>query len=178
LKSAQLFFDLHQPVGEMNQMTKTIIADLYSADHGQDIVRLLDEYASHPMGGGQPLAEYTKTNLISELARLEQCVVIITYAKNEAAALAICFEGFSTFACRPILNIHDLLVSRKFRGQGLAVGLLEKAESVARKRSCCKMTLEVLEGNHRASKVYQEFGFCPYELDPELGSAVFYQKKL
>jgi len=40
------------------------------------------------------------------------------------------------------------------------------------------MTLEVLEGNHRDAKIYQTFSFCPYELDSEIGQAVFYEKKL
>ena len=159
-------------------MTETIIADLHSTSHAGDIVRLLNEYASDPMGGGQPLTEYTKTNLVSELAKRDRCTVVLTYVEQEAAALVICFEGFSTFSCKPILNIHDVVVSQKFRGQGLAVGLLEKAESVAMETGCCKMTLEVLEGNHRAAKVYREFGFSPYELDPELGNAMFYEKKL
>lgn len=159
-------------------MIVTVTADLRSSDHCRDIVRLLDGYARDIMGGTEPLSEYTKKNLTAELAKRESCIVFLTYVEQEAAALAICFEGFSTFACRPILNIHDIMVDQKFRGRGLSVGLLEKAESVAKERGCCKMTLEVLEGNHRASKIYRRFGFNPYELDPELGNAMFYEKKL
>ena len=40
------------------------------------------------------------------------------------------------------------------------------------------MTLEVLEGNDRASKIYLEFGFNPYELNSEMGRAMFYEKKI
>ena len=159
-------------------MIKTLIADLSSNNHGRDIVRLLDAYASDVMGGGQPLSDYTKANLISELSKRDRCVAVLTYVEDEAAALAICFEGFSTFACRPILNIHDITVHPDFRGRGLSVEIMKKVEEQAVKRGCCKITLEVLEGNNRASKIYRKFGFRPYELDAQMGRAIFYEKKL
>ncbi|MFT5635935.1 MAG: hypothetical protein ACI89T_001390 [Cognaticolwellia sp.] len=40
------------------------------------------------------------------------------------------------------------------------------------------MTLEVLEGNKVAKNAYQKVGFGSYVLDPEMGQAVFWQKKL
>lgn len=43
---------------------------------------------------------------------------------------------------------------------------------------CCKLTLEVLEGNKLAQQVYRRFGFQGYELDPKMGRALFYEKKL
>ena len=159
-------------------MPKIIIADLSSLDHGRAIVRLLDLYANDVMGGGQSLSAYTKSNLISELSKREDCVVVLAYVEDEAAALAICFEGFSTFACQPILNIHDITVHPDFRGQGLSVELMNKVQEQAVKRGCCKITLEVLEGNQRASKIYRKFGFKPYELKAEMGQAIFYEKKL
>ena len=159
-------------------MIETIVADLNSSDHCSDIVRLLDAYAGDIMGGGESLSEFTKANLASELDKRHGCIVFLTYVEQEAVALAICFEGFSTFACRPILNIHEQMVDREYRGQGLSVGLLNKAEAVAKEKGCCKMTLEVLEGNHRAAKIYRTFGFCPYELKSEMGQAMFYEKKL
>lgn len=159
-------------------MTNIVIADLGCARQCSDIVSLLDGYARDRMGGQQPLSQYARENLTSELAKRQGCVVLLTYVDNQPAALAICFEGFSTFASMPILNVHDLVVAKAFRGQGLSVGLLSKAQNIAESRGCCKMTLEVLEGNDRAAQIYLKFGFNPYQLDPELGQAVFYEKKL
>ena len=51
-------------------------------------------------------------------------------------------------------------------------------EQHAREIGCCKVTLEVLEGNHPAKKAYSQAGFAAYELDPEAGQALFWQKKL
>ena len=40
------------------------------------------------------------------------------------------------------------------------------------------LTLEVLEGNKVAQAAYRASGFAGYELDPEVGRAMFWQKKL
>ena len=56
--------------------------------------------------------------------------------------------------------------------------MLEKVEQIAIERGCCKLTLEVLEGNQAAQNSYQKFGFSAYELDPEMGRALFWDKKL
>jgi len=94
------------------------------------------------------------------------------------AGIAICFEGFSTFACKPLLNIHDFAVASEFRGRGLAKKLMKKIEEIARSLDCCKITLEVLEGNKIAQGLYSACGFVGYELDPQMGRAVFWQKNL
>ena len=92
--------------------------------------------------------------------------------------MAICFEGFSTFACRPLLNVHDIIVAQSYRGRGLAKLLLAKAEEIAIGLHCCKLTLEVLEGNTVAHAAYQACGFAGYQLDPKMGKAMFWQKGL
>ena len=51
-------------------------------------------------------------------------------------------------------------------------------EAMARQRGCCKLTLEVLEGNHGARRAYLDFGFEGYQLDPAMGQALFFEKKL
>ncbi len=55
---------------------------------------------------------------------------------------------------------------------------MEKVEEVAQKLGCCKITLEVLEGNIVAKRAYENFGFVGYELDPEMGKAMFMEKKM
>jgi ribosomal protein S18 acetylase RimI-like enzyme len=105
-------------------------------------------------------------------------LVILAFENNIPAGLLIGFEGFSTFQCKPLLNIHDFVVAPNYRGQGLALKLLEKAESIAKEREYCKLTLEVLEGNGSAKSVYRKFGFEPYKLNTKMGKAFFWEKKL
>ncbi|MBU3004799.1 GNAT family N-acetyltransferase [Paraglaciecola arctica] len=61
---------------------------------------------------------------------------------------------------------------------GLSQKLLEKVESIANNLGCCKITLEVLSNNNVAKSAYEKFGFSHYELDPNAGGAVFWQKAL
>ncbi len=49
-----------------------LLADYGNPYHARVLVELLDEYARHPMGGGQPLSAEVKTRLVSELAAQEE----------------------------------------------------------------------------------------------------------
>ena len=159
-------------------MIEILEANPLNPVHAKAIVELLDEYARDPMGGGQPLSEAVKTNLPTALSNRSNAYVILALDGNNPAGLTICFEGFSTFACRPLLNIHDVMVSARYRGQGISKRLLEQAEVIARRLDCCKLTLEVLEGNSIAQSAYQAVGFNSYQLDPTIGQALFWEKKL
>ncbi len=154
------------------------LADLNRADHARDFVTLLDEYARDAMGGGRPLPESIKQALPQALAARPGVSVFLAYVDGAAAGLANCMEGFSSFACQPLLNIHDFMVSAPFRGQGVGRRLLDAVEAHARELGCCKITLEVLQGNAPAQTLYRSVGYAGYELDPRSGPALFWQKKL
>ena len=155
-----------------------IEANLAVVEHANAIIMLMDEYARDPMGGGQGLSDYAKTNLISELAIRKTAHVFIALVEDKPAGLVTCLEGFSTFSCQPLLNIHDLIVSVPYRGKGLSKLMLQAAEQIALDLGCCKLTLEVLEYNQIAKQAYRSFGFNGYELNPEMGKALFWEKKL
>jgi ribosomal protein S18 acetylase RimI-like enzyme len=149
-------------------------------DPGQaaDFVMLMSHYACDEMGGGVDLSPEVKRDLPAALRGRAHWVSFIAYADCRAAGLINCVEGFSTFACKPLLNIHDVIVHSDFRGRQIAGQLMQEVEREARDRGCCKLTLEVLSGNEPAQKAYTRFGFAPYELDPEHGRAEFWQKVL
>lgn len=155
-----------------------ISAQLNNPDHAKSIISLLSSYATDTMGGGKDLSPYVKKNLIPALKTRPGVYVFLAMVQSEPVGLGICFEGFSTFFARPLLNIHDLIVIPEFRGLGIGKKILEKIEDKAKELKCCKLTLEVLEGNQRARKLYNQFGFGGYELDEKLGKALFWEKKL
>lgn len=142
------------------------------------LVELLDAYANDPMGGGEPLPEQVKSTLVGRLANFPGAFTVLCQIKSDYVALANCLTGFSTFAAQPLINIHDLAVIPSARGQGISQRLLAFVESEAQRRGCCKVTLEVLEGNSVALSAYKKFGFIPYSLDAKTGSAILMQKKL
>lgn len=159
-------------------MVDIIEADLSLPHHAADFIMLLDQYARDPMGGGTGLSDYAKNNLPAALSQRQDSLVLLAYLNDKAVAVCTCIEGFSTFACQPLLNIHDIAVLPQYRGQGIASLLLARAEKIARQRHCCKLTLEVLSGNQAAMAVYKKFGFRDYQLDPQAGTALFWEKKL
>jgi ribosomal protein S18 acetylase RimI-like enzyme len=103
---------------------------------------------------------------------------VLAFVGGEPAGLVNCFEGFSTFACKPLVNVHDVAVVGKFRGLGLSQKMLQKVEEISRQRGCCKITLEVLEGNAVAQGSYRKFGFAPGMFDPDHGQMLFWIKNL
>jgi len=153
-------------------------ADLSLPLHGDAVVHLLHEYASDPMGGGNGLPPFAKKYLVGELRKCDSAYVVLAFEGSTPAGIVVCFEAFSTFACRPLLNLHDVVVSTPYRGKGLCRQMLATVEQHAKKIGCCKLTLEVLEGNATAQAVYRSFGFANYELDPTIGKAMFWEKKL
>jgi ribosomal protein S18 acetylase RimI-like enzyme len=157
---------------------KVVKADYLSQEHAKEIPMLLNEYASDPMGGGQPLNENVKNNLVKALSKLPHAFSVIAYVDGQPAGLANCFEAFSTFSCKPLINIHDFVVLNEYRGNGISQILLDEIEKFAKSKGCCKVTLEVLSNNKAAKAAYSKFGFSGYELDPKAGVALFWQKKL
>nr|WP_295772309.1 GNAT family N-acetyltransferase [Rhodoferax sp.] len=153
-------------------------ADYGNPIHAAALVHLLDAYACDPMGGAHALSEFVKANLVSALAARPQAYSVLAFDGDRAIGLVNCIEGFSTFACRPLVNVHDVAVLASHRGQKVAEKMLAFAESVAVERGACKMTLEVLQGNGGAYRLYQRLGFANYQLDPAMGQAQFMQKWL
>jgi len=135
-------------------------ADLARAADRAALVALLDAYARDPMGGGVPLAAEVIGGLPDRLAAQPGARVWLAFADGgEPVGLAVCFTGFSTFAARPLLNLHDLAVAPAHRGRGVGRRLLEAVEEAARAAGCCKITLEVRDDNVPAQLLYRALGY-------------------
>jgi ribosomal protein S18 acetylase RimI-like enzyme len=153
-------------------------ADLNRKDHQKAVIDLIDAYAKDPMGNGGPLPSEIKTALIPGLKKHPTTLIFLGMINSEAVGIAVCFIGFSTFAARPLINVHDLAVLPAHRGNGVARQLLAGVERRAGELGCCKVTLEVLENNHRALKVYASAGFARATYTVEAGGALFFAKML
>jgi ribosomal protein S18 acetylase RimI-like enzyme len=56
--------------------------------------------------------------------------------------------------------------------------LLAAVETRARAMGCCKLTLEVQEGNRRARRIYEAAGFAQGLYQEAAGGSLFYCKPL
>jgi GNAT superfamily N-acetyltransferase len=152
--------------------------DYLNAQDAQALVFLLDAYAQDPMGGGEALKPEASSRLCADMSRIAGAASFIAWLDGQPIGLINCFEGYSTFKAKPLLNVHDIAVLAGHRGKGVGQALLQAAEAHALSRGCCKLTLEVLSGNAPAMASYKRFGFEQYELDPAAGQAQFMQKWL
>lgn len=146
--------------------------------HAAALVALLDHYARDPAGGGHPLSDFARAHLAEALAARPFVFSVLAWDEGAPVGLINAFEGFSTFACAPLVNVHDVVVIDSHRGRGIAARLFAEVEAIARERGACKLTLEVLAGNAAARALYEKLGFDDYRLDPALGEARFMQKWL
>jgi ribosomal protein S18 acetylase RimI-like enzyme len=146
--------------------------------HATALLDLLDAYARDPAGGGEPLADFARDHLIAELAARPFMFSVLAFDGDTPVGLVNAIEGFSTFACRPLVNMHDVVVASSHRGRGIAARMFAEVEAIARERGACKLTLEVLDGNASARALYQRLGFIAYQLDPAMGHAQFLHKWL
>ena len=153
-------------------------ADLDHQDHQQAIVTLLDAYAMDFMGNGKALSKEVRRELIPGLQRHPTTIIFLAFQNMHAVGIATCFGGFSTFAARPLINIHDFYVIPELRGQKIGQMILSAVEQKARDTGCCKVTLEVQQNNHRAQRIYEAAGFSRSVYVEAAGGALFLSKPL
>ncbi len=110
------------------------------------LTTLLNLYASDVMGGGEPLSQFVMDNLGKELSKRSFAHAFFAFIDEVPVGLVICFDGFSSFECRPLINIHDVIVHPLHRRKGVATTLLMAVEQYALANGCCKLTMEVLKG--------------------------------
>ena len=158
--------------------TAVIEADLSRQDHAEAVVRLLDMYSREPVANGAPLAPQVKRDLVDGLRSHPTSLVFLAYQNDRAVGLAVCFIGFSTFAARRLINLHDVAVTPDARRLGVGRALLAAVEARAMQLDCCKLTLEVMNDNLPAKRLYADLGFAPYALETNTSTALLLQKKL
>jgi ribosomal protein S18 acetylase RimI-like enzyme len=135
-------------------------ADLRRAAHRRAFLQMFDSYVRDPMEAGRPLAPRVRRALVAALLRHPTTHVFVAYCGGAPVGMAVCFTGFSTFAARPLMNIHDIGVARARRGQGVGRRLVEAIAAKARRLGCCKLTLEVRRDNRPARRLYRRVGFA------------------
>jgi ribosomal protein S18 acetylase RimI-like enzyme len=153
-------------------------ADLARAEHAHALVTMLDAYMRDPMEGGEPPTDQVKRDLVPGLRAHPACHVFLAYRDNQPVGFSICFEGFSTFNARPLINIHDIFVDSSMRGRGVGAMLLARVESKARELNCCRLTLEVRQDNVVARGLYRKVGFDQVVVGPQHVPMEFWRKPL
>ncbi len=108
-------------------MTEVRIEEVDWVDEGHQraVVHLIDAYAREPIEGGRGLSTFARENVVAGLRTHPASLVLLAFCGETAVGIAVCLRGFSTFAARPLINIHDLAVLREWQGRGVGSALLE-----------------------------------------------------
>lgn len=138
-------------------------ADLADPVEAAGLVEILDSYARGPGGQNAPLSSEVRAGLVQGLRAHPTALPLLAFSGTRVVGAAVCVWGYSTFAARPLLNVHDFAVLPEFQGQGVGRRLLDEVERRARERGCCKLTLEVHESNEGAKRLYRDVGFGPWD---------------
>jgi ribosomal protein S18 acetylase RimI-like enzyme len=165
------------PTGLDREIT-IVRADLDQPRHQAAIVELTNAYAMDPLGNAAALSAEVTQRLIQGLKSHPTTIVFLAWDQEQPVGIATCFLGFSTFAAKPLINIHDLAVLASHRGSGIGRQLLLAVEQQARHLGCVKLTLEVLENNQPARHLYESSGFAQATYTAEAGGALFLAKPL
>jgi len=140
------------------------------------LLDLLQMYAKDPMGGGETISSSVLERLPEALASRTFMHSFVVCEDEQPVAFSNCIESFSTFSASGVMNIHDFAVVPECRGKDVSQFLLKAIQDYATLIGCTKLTLEVLEGNRSAIRAYEKAGFSAYQLSPEMGNAMFWQK--
>ena len=123
------------------------------------LFEILDSYARGPNGQNAPLSAQARANLGPGLNAASNMFVLFGCLGDRIVGAAVCYWGFSTFGGRPFANLHDFSVLPEAQNRGVGSALMRELESRARRRGCCKITLEVNDSNDAAKRLYARSGF-------------------
>jgi ribosomal protein S18 acetylase RimI-like enzyme len=138
---------------------RIVEANLDRPAHQAAVLELTRSYAREPIGNDGDLPAEVQRVLVERLRAHPTTIIMLAFDDERPIGIATCFLGFSTFAGRRLMNIHDVHVIRPAQRRGVGWRLLEAVEAKARELECCKLTLEVYEDNAAARALYRKFGF-------------------
>ena len=149
------------------------ICDFAEADDRAAFARLMAEFAAEPVSASAHLGEAHFEKVAGDLARRAGTLVLFASRAEigHPEGVLIAFEGYSSFAQRPLFNVHDVHVSPEARGKGLGSAMVEALVEIAREHGFAKITLEVAATNAGAVRLYRRLGFKGLDNLPAEGPA-------
>lgn len=105
------------------------------------------------------LPKEVKNTLIENLKEFGNAKIYFVEDGGQAIGIANCVISFSSFYAKKVLNIHDFFIDTAYHRKGVGSSLMDYVLSEAKKGPYCKVTLEVLEDNPPAQRLYEKHGF-------------------
>ena len=140
-------------------MVTILEVDFENEIHCNALIDLMNHYMQDEMGNHPPHTKESALRLILGLKNHCNKICYLAVKNGEFIGLINCFISFGTFAAKPFINVHDVVIKENHRGKGIGRKLLERITEKAKEMDCCKITLEVREDNIRAKYLYNSLGY-------------------
>ena len=140
-------------------MVKVIEVDFDNKEHCRAVIELMNHYMQDPMGDYPPHTPESAERLINGLKDHCNKLCVLAKLEDEYVGLVNSFISFGTFAAKPFINVHDVVVLNKYRGQKIGYKMLDFVAEKAKEMDCAKITLEVRYDNPGAKKLYSNLGY-------------------
>ncbi|MCG8697110.1 MAG: GNAT family N-acetyltransferase [Bacteroidales bacterium] len=140
-------------------MVNVFECDFDNPTHTKALVLLMNHYMEDKMGDNPPLQGDDQRKLVDGLRNHPSKVVLLATYDDKFVGLINSFVNFGTFAVKPFINIHDVVVHTSCRGKGVGKALMNEIIAKAKSLDCGKITLEVREDNIVAQNLYKSVGF-------------------
>lgn len=140
-------------------MIKVLEVDFNDEKHCQAVVDLMNHYMEDAMGDHPPHNEEMAEKMIEGLRKHCNKLCVLAEMDGQYVGLVNCFISYGTFAAKPFINIHDVVVLNTYRGKGIGKTMLEEIIKKGEEMDCGKLTLEVREDNTGAKHLYESLGF-------------------
>ena len=140
-----------------------IKVDLNNEKHCSTVLQLLSDYMLDEMGIGEAMPSGLGPKIIEGLKKHSAYLGFLVQYDNHFVGMANCNLVFSTWKAKPLINIHDFVVSPRFRNQGVGLFLLNAISDYAKENGFCRINLEVRNDNYKAQNLYKKAGFSECE---------------
>lgn len=145
-------------------MLEIIECDFENTSHRVAVIDLMNHYMKSDMGGNLPSYDAeTAERMVNGLKNHPSKLVLLAVVDDEFVGLTNSFINYGTFAAKPFINIHDIIVLEKYRGTGIGRKLMDATIKKAQELECGKITLEVRTDNTNAQALYKSLGFAEGE---------------
>jgi len=135
------------------------LVDLDNQNHVDALLALMNDYMLDDMGLNSPLSAELGQKIVVGLRNQSNYIGFLLKSSDLYVALANSFVGFSTFKAKRLINIHDFVVTKSFRRQGVAKVFLNSIKQYGGINDYCKVTLEVRHDNPKAQSLYRKLDF-------------------
>lgn len=135
------------------------VAEYDDPVHAKTVSDLLNGYALDQFGNSAPLEDEVRAKLCSELSKIPGAFSVVATIGDEPVGLINCFQGFSTFKCKPLINIHDVFVVPEHRRKGVTQVMMAKVSEVGGISQTTFLSVSNIKNNKK--KGFESFCCAP-----------------